>query len=229
MSSPGITLKSQQRTNIKKAYSARGKGEGNLWLVYSVKTNSNWILPSDRQLIHWLCLESDPQVKSFDLAPEQIISHDGNETRATELDATVVFKDGRIQWHEVKVGTDKKEPSNQSQFNAQAAAAAKEHVEYKIINDTYLKPREKVALRWLKPLGYADVIKKSQHTACHLALINFLQKQLKGNIQQLIESIDDFDSSIVLGVFVRLVIAGVVELNLEKSTFGLKTAWQYHG
>lgn len=229
MSSPGITLKSQQRTNIKKAYSARGKGEGNLWLVYSVKTNSNWILPSDRQLIHWLCLESDPQVKSFDLAPQQIISHDGNETRATELDAIVFFKDGRIQWHEVKAGTDKKEPSNQSQFNAQAAAAAKEHVEYKIINDTYLKPREKVALRWLKPLGYADVIKKSQHTACHLALINFLQKQLKGNIKLLIESIDDFDSSTVLGVFVRLVIAGVVELNLEKSTFGLKTAWQYHG
>jgi hypothetical protein len=65
---------------------------------------------------------------------------------------------------------NKKEPSNQSQFNAQAAAASKEHVEYKIINDTYLKPIVKVALRWLKPLGYADVIKKCQHTTCHMAL-----------------------------------------------------------
>lgn len=115
--------------------------------------------PSDRQLIHWLCLGSDPQLKSFDLAPKQVISHDGNETRATELDAIVVFKDGRIQWHEVKAGTNQKEPSIQSQFNAQAAAS-KEHVEYKIINDTYLKPRVKVALRRIKPLGFADVIKK---------------------------------------------------------------------
>ena len=229
MPTPGVSLKSSQRTNIKKAYSARGKGGSNLWLVYSVKTNSNWILPSDRQLIHWLCLESDPQVKTFDLAPKQVISHDGTETRATELDAVVTLKDGRTQWHEVKAGTNKKEPSNQSQFNAQAAAASKEHVEYIIINDTYLKPRVKVALRWLKPLGYADVIKKSQHTECHVALIGLLKKQMKGNIQGLLETIDYFDSPIVLGVLVRLVIAGVVELNLEKSTFGLKTTWLYHG
>ena len=61
----------------------------------------------------------------------------------------------------------------------------------------------KVALRWLKPLGYADVIKKSQHTTCHVALTSLLQKHLKGNIQQLLESTVDFDSSIVLGVLVR--------------------------
>lgn len=229
MASPGVTPQSNQRTNIKKAYNARGRGKGNLWLVYSVKTNSSWILPSDRQLIHWLCLESDPEVKSFDLAPKQVISHDGTETRATELDAIVIFKNRQIQWHEVKAGTNKKEPSNQSQFNAQAAAALKEHVEYKIINDTYLKPKTRVALRWLKPLGYADVIKNQQHTSCHNALENSLKKLLNGNIQQLLVTLEDFDSSIVLGVLVRLAIAGIVELNLEKSSFGLQTRWTYHG
>lgn len=229
MASPGVTPQSNQRTNIKKAYNARGRGKGNLWLVYSVKTKLSWILPSDRQLIHWLCLESDPEVKSFDLTPKQIISHDGTETRATELDAIVIFKSRQVQWHEVKAGTNKKEPSNQSQFNAQAAAASKEHVEFKIINDTYLKPKTKVALRWLKPLGYADVIKNHQYISCHTALEHTLKKLLNGNIQQLLVALEDFDSSIVLGVLVRLAIAGIVELNLEKSSFGLQTRWIYHG
>ncbi|HEY0561925.1 MAG TPA: hypothetical protein VGD04_01240 [Methylophilus sp.] len=229
MASPGVTPQSNQRSNIKKAYAARGRGLGNLWLVYSVKTKSSWILPSDRQLIHWLCLESNPEVESFDLAPKQIISHDGTETRATELDAIVIFKNRQVQWHEVKAGTNKKEPSNQSQFNAQAAAASKEHVEYKIINDTYLKPKVRVALRWLKALGYADIIKDHQHTSCHRALENIVKTQLNGNIQQLVLALEDFDSSIVLGVLVRLAIAGIVELNLEKSSFGLQTRWIYHG
>lgn len=63
------------------------------------------ILPSDRQLIHWLYyLETNHEVTSFDLAPEPILSKDDNETRATELDAIVTKRDGTIEWHEVKAG-----------------------------------------------------------------------------------------------------------------------------
>lgn len=92
-----------------------------------------------------------------------------------------------------------------------------------------MKPKTKVALRWLKPLGYADVIKNHEHTSCHNALEHTLKKLHNGNIKQLLENLEDFDSSIVLRVFVRVVIAGIVKLNLEKSSFGLQTRWIYHG
>lgn len=228
MAIPGVTLNSDRRTSLRKAYRARGRGEGNLWLVYSVKTQTDWILPSDRQFIHWLCLESDPLVKHFDLAPQIILSHDGKEDKATELDAIVTYHDGAIEWHEVKAGTNLKEPSHQSQFNAQAAAASKEHVTYRILNDSYFNPRKLVALRWHKPLMYAAVIKDQQHTQCNLALLDFIKKQRSGNIHSLITNLNQFDSAILLGVFIRIAVSGAVHIDLSHKSFGLTTKWKYH-
>lgn len=227
MAIPGVTPNSDQRTSLRKAYRARGRGEGNLWLVYSVKTQKDWILPSDRQFIHWLCLESDPLVKHFDLAPPRVLSHDGEEDKATELDAIVTFYNGLIEWHEVKAGTNKKELSDQSQFNAQAAAASKEHVVYKILNDNYFNPRKLVALRWHKPLMYAAIIKNQQQTQCNLALLDFIKKHRTGNIDQLLTNLDQFDRAITLGVFMRIVVSGAAQIDLSHKSFGLTTKWKY--
>src|SRR5574342_340365 len=76
----GFSMKSTLRKTVMEAYRSRGKGISNLWLVYSAKTNSDWILPSDRQLIHWLYfLEANPDVRTFDLAPEPILSESREE------------------------------------------------------------------------------------------------------------------------------------------------------
>lgn len=77
MARPGMSLKSSLRQSVIGAYRARGRGNSNLWLVYSPKTDTDWLIPSDRQLVHWLYfLESNPEVRSFNLAPDPIISHD---------------------------------------------------------------------------------------------------------------------------------------------------------
>ncbi|MET3139971.1 hypothetical protein AAKU61_004355 [Undibacterium sp. GrIS 1.2] len=69
--------KSLQRLRVFDAYRGRGHQNSNLWLVYSVKTQRDWILPSDRQLVHWIhYLETNPLVKWFDLAPEKNLSTD---------------------------------------------------------------------------------------------------------------------------------------------------------
>lgn len=84
MTKPKASLQSSLRKSIIGAYRARGKGKNNLWLVSSIKTNQDWILPSDRQLVHWLYyLETNQDAIDFDLAPEPILSHDDNEVRST--------------------------------------------------------------------------------------------------------------------------------------------------
>lgn len=230
MTKPGASLKSSLRKSIIGAYRARGRGKNNLWLVSSIKTNQDWILPSDRQLVHWLYfLESNHDVLDFDLAPEPILSHDDNEERSTELDAVVTLKNKLQEWHEVKADRGKQNPNNRSQFLSQAAAASKEHVAYHRFDDDELKPKVKVAMRWLKPLAYANAIQGKEHIQCKTVLALNLKNLGSGNIKQILEIMVEHDSAVVLGLLARLAIQGVIEINLEKNTFGLLTPWKYHG
>lgn len=130
MAGIGRSPRSKLRRSIPDIYRARGHRVNNLWLVYSPKTDRDWLLPSDRQLVHWLVfLESDRDVLSFDLAPDPVISHDEIESRATELDAIAIYRDRHVEWHEVKAGATLRD-SDRSQFQAQVAAAHKAGATY---------------------------------------------------------------------------------------------------
>lgn len=212
-----------------RAYRSRGKSISNLWLIYSAKTNSDWILPSDRQLIHWLYfLEANPDVRTFDLAPEPILSEDKNETRATELDAVVTTRMGPVEWHEVKAGRGKN-PAHASQATAQARAAAKEHTTYRRFDDTDLKPNAKVAMRWAKAMSFAAAIAGQEYIACRTSMITMFQRRRSGTVRQLLDNLAECDSAVVHGMLVRLAVTGIVRLDLSVATYGLTTHWTYHG
>lgn len=230
MSRTRLSMKSTLRKTVLAAYRSRGKNISNLWLVYSAKTNSDWILPSDRQLIHWLYfLEANPDVRTFDLAPDPILSEDENETRATELDAVVTLQTGPVEWHEVKAGRGKDDPANKSQETAQARAAEKEHVTYRRFDDTDLKPNAKVALRWLKAMGFAAAIGGHEYISCRTSMIVAIKRRGNGTVRELLSDLAECDPSVVHGMLVRLAVAGVVHIDLSSATYGLTTRWIYHG
>jgi hypothetical protein len=167
MVTPNVSLKSSLRKSVISSYRSRGRSVSNQWLVYSPKTDSDWILPSDRQLIHWLYyLESNPEVVSFNLHPDPILSQDDVEVRATELDAIANLRDSSVEWHEVKAGKEKDDPTHQSQLIAQSIAASRQRVTYKRFNDIDLEPKVRVAMRWFKAIGYAAAIRGEQHITC---------------------------------------------------------------
>lgn len=227
MAKPKASLKSSLRKSVLEAYRARGRGLNNLWLVYSVKTKRDWILPSDRQLVHWLYfLEINPEVATFDLAPEPILSADDNETRATELDATVINRDGTIEWHEVKANTKNDDPAHLSQKQAQVNAASLARANYKRFNDVELKPKVRVAMRWLNAIGYTAAIRDQEHINCRTSLVMTIRKLRAGNVKSILANLDSYESTVVLGMLVRLAIEGVVNLNLTNKSFGLLTTWQ---
>lgn len=230
MPKAGASLKSSLRKSVIEAFRARGHGRSNLWLIYSPKTDADWILPSDRQFIHWIYfLEANPDVTDFDLAPEPIISHDVEEARATELDAIVSYRNRNKEWHEVKASSGKKSPKNRSQFQAQSAAASSEGVKYRVFDDEDLNDKVKSSIRWLKVIAYATAIRGHEHVSCRTALISYLKNQQTGAIHQLITAFPTFDIAILLGVLSRLAIQGVVNLDLTKMSFGLLTQWRYCG
>jgi hypothetical protein len=211
------------RHSIPAAYRARGRKVNNLWLIYSVKTDRDWILRSDRQLVHWLYfLETDPQVISFYLAPEPVPSHDDKAVGAADLDAIAVFRDRHVEWHEIKAG-------NRSQIPTQETAAREAGAQYRIITDTELVQNSRVAMRWMKALGYAATIRGQEQNSCRIALASCLNTLKSGHIHELIFELEGFDPEIVLGMIVRLAIGGTIHVDLVDQSLGLATRWELNG
>lgn len=224
----GRSPRSTLRRSIPDAYRARGHRVNNLWLVYSAKTDRDWLIPSDRQLVHWIAfLEANPEVLTFDLAPEPDVSHDDKGPRGTELDAIAIFRDRHVEWHEVKAGTTRQE-TDHPQFLAQATAAHEAAVTYRIFNDDDLRPKARLAVRWLKAIGFAAAIRGQELGACRSALVAYLHSSASGYVKSIVSELDAFDLAVVLGMLVRLSLSGTVLLNLEERSFGLHTRWRLH-
>lgn len=218
------SLRSRQRTNMLAAYRGRAHRNNNLWLVYSVKTDRDWILPSDRQLVHWIhYLETDHRVKWFDLTPNAIRSHDGKKIRYTELDAVVTLTEGRQQWHEVKTAVGGEQAS--SQLAAQALGAKTAGVDYKIFTDTELKPHVDTSMRWLKAIAYAAALRNKEHIAETVALLNVLRSREKGLIAQILGDMTSFDDAVILGLIARLAIQGHINLDMTRTSYGAASSW----
>ncbi len=220
----------RQRQSLHQRYRARGKSNSNLWLVYSVKTERDWILSSDRELIHWLCLlEFDAEVRSFDLTPEPVPSFDAQEPRSTELDAIVEYRNGRREWREIKAKVDENSEAFRSQFQAQAAAAQQLGGSYRIVTDAELQPLADLAIRWLSALSFATALRGRTYRPAMTALHQALRNGESGHVRDLLTALAQHDEAVIAGLVVRAAVAGQVELDLSVRGFGRTTRWQYLG
>lgn len=209
------TLRSKQRTNVLAAHRGRGHDKGSILLAYSVKMDQDIILPSERQLIHWIhFLETNADVKAFNLVPDPVRGHDGERERDTELDAIVTYCDHRVEWHEVK----DKDPGSTSQTRAQCDAATRAGVERILITDAGLKPHTQTSMRWLKAICYAAAIRGREHHPTRRELFSYFRKNRRGSLQDVLVSLSNHDEAVVTGMAVRLAIEGAITIDLARSS-----------
>lgn len=226
MGGKGVSLKSSARKTVLQHYRSRGHSNNNIWLIYSVKTDSDWILNSDRLYIYWLYfLEFNPEVVSFDLSPDFIKSDKSLENDFKNINSTVSLKDGSIEWHEIRSGDQEPDSIYFDKTSLKMAALIKQPFSFKFFNDLKLKPVAKIALRLAKALTYAATIRDVSYAPSRTALVMSIHELKKGVIRQLLEKLNAYDQSVILGLIVRLTIEGVMRLDLDKSTFGLSTKW----
>lgn len=171
-----VSPRSQQRARVFDAYRGRGRKNNNLWLVYSVKTKRDWILTSDRRLVHWLCyLESDQRVLSFDVPDHSSESAEDNGSAAE-----VTYRDGHHEHHIVRADDSSTEISGDI-----SAAALRAH-SVRVFSDAELQPRVIVAMRWLKAIGYAAAIREYEHTPALIALLARIRSGNNGKVGDLV-------------------------------------------
>ncbi len=225
MSSSGISPKSAARGSLLSTYRARGHRVANLWLVYSVKTNRDWVLSSDRRLVHWLYyLETNPSIASFDLDPDHVVSPGIAGANDIKPDAIAVYENGNIEWHVVKAN---KLLRSQQETPIYSITPEKVVAYRRFDDDDFEGTPARVALRWLKPIAYAEVIRDEECIPHRTALIAYCSDRRSGTIAPLLSDLRMFDTPTLLGVFTRLVINGALTLDLHSAPFGPRTRWSY--
>jgi hypothetical protein len=197
------------------AYRGRGKRTNALWLVHSVKTNRDWILSSDRQLVHWLLfLETEPSVKSFEFDPD-------SKDPAGDNSVAVLRADGSKETHIVIAGAPTGGDGSQSQDNEAELGRAK------IFTDVDLKPGVPLAMRWHKALSFAAAIRDKECLPIRLALVPLLRSMGEGTVGQISQEMSGFEEPSVLGMLVRLAVEGHVTVDLRAHGFCYCARWAW--
>lgn len=215
----GTSPKSQQRTRVFETYRGRGHRNNNLWLVYSVKTRRDWILNSDRKLIHWIrYLETDPRVTSFEFIADDTSA--AYEPDCGDHYADVWLKNGNRERHLITASRpDRQLALDLPSVTPDGGAMCRN------FGDDELAPHAFVATRWLKAIAYAAAIRDQEHAHVRTALAATFHSRAQGTLRDVLDVVEGLDPPVVIGMLVRTAILGAVELDLSARPLCMHTSW----
>ncbi|WP_225032938.1 hypothetical protein [Paraburkholderia sp. XV] len=215
------TLPSRQRSNVIRAYRSRGKTNRDLTLVYSLKTNRDWIIRSGRHLVHWaIFLETNPEVRTFNLDLDDASIGGAEKKRGLDFDAEVELASGASEYHKLLFGENASDSCAQTDVLSNAGQKT-----VRTFVETDFSGRGEEAMRWMKVLAYCAAIRDEQQTEASQVAITVMRGLSHGVILDVTESMHDFDSQIALGVISRMAVLGDIGLDLSSSGFTLSSTW----
>jgi hypothetical protein len=209
------TLPSRQRARVLETYRSRGRRNSNLWLVYSVKQDQDILLHSDRSLVHWLAfLETDPSVLSFRPAPEEVLA----QLEVERSTATLIERqDHRLELHLVACGTPAIDVVDTGVGMAQV----------RMVTLDELQGRARLALRWMKAIGYAGLYRSRDVSPVLNQLIAYMMQRAHGSVDDLAAELLGMDRPSLYAALVKAAITGQVELDLTAHGLCGTTQWSW--
>lgn len=211
---PNQSLKGKQRSALHAAFRARARHNSNLWLVYSYKTDRDWLISGDYQLVHWIIfLETDPNVMSYSLieSPDCLEADD----ILGYPEALVTYKGLRQEIHVIA-----------ENIPDSAKGTRSESIDARYFTHSDLKVSAKTASRWLRVIAFAAGIRGHSLSEANHAVVYLIHHRKYGTLKDILESLSSLDSAAVLGVIARLAIKGAIRLDLSRCSFGLDSHWE---
>jgi hypothetical protein len=211
------TLPSRQRARVLEAYRGRGHRNSNLWLVYSVKQDQDLLLHSDRSLVHWLTfLESDPDVTGFAPIPDELSSVLNVGPAAAMV---LERKDRQLEVH--LVASVAPELTTVETHGGPAKV--------RVIAPEDLQARARLAVRWLKAIGYAGLFRFKDLTPVSNQLTLAFTRRWSGTVNDLVDDLAGLDRAAILAGLVKAAIGGHVELDLSSHGLCGASGWKWTG
>ncbi|WP_146173203.1 hypothetical protein [Ectopseudomonas oleovorans] len=208
------SLNGKLRSSLHAAFRARARRNSNLWLVYSYKTDRDWLVSGDHQLVHWIMfLEACPDVKTYSL-----IENPGD----LEADGILGYPEALVTYkglrQEVHIIVDDLDDS--------AKAGRRESFEFRYFTHADLKASAKTASRWLRVIAFAAGVRGRDLSEANHAVVYLVHQRRSGTLKGVLDDLSHLDSTAVLGVLARLAITGVLRLDLSQCSFGLDSHWE---
>ncbi|MDA7086232.1 hypothetical protein PH586_07545 [Pseudomonas sp. SA3-5] len=201
-------------------FTKRGYHFGNLWSVYSLKTNQVIQLGSDRQLAHWLLyLEFSPSVVNFrfDTSSKTLAS---NMLSKLDYHFEVMPVEGMPELHYLRtVGHS----INYIEKVQSAALIKYKYIEFN--DEDWLPQKEKI----LPLLKVSNFLNGGRHVYISPQLnedaVGYVVKARKGALGGYLSSLCAFDSNLCLLVFCRMYSERKINVDFESNFFSRNTLW----
>jgi len=202
-------------STIRSALAKGGRGTGNLSYVYGPKVNRDWIVASDLELFHFVSLEGDPEVASYDLDTQRIVAFLDREGHVgSKPDALVRYRSGRVEMVEVKYAKDLEEDARaQFQVAAQKQAASQVNASWRVFVEEDVQSRERWLQDWLDIVVAMSEV-RFQELAYERREVLHLARQRKATELRRLAQVVDSEWAHVFAATFRLVQAGELDSDL---------------
>lgn len=225
----GTTLSAGIRRSVRESYRQRGHRNENFWLIYSLKNDKDWLITSDRKLVHCLgYLESNPNIDKYEIDPE--VNKDWPCRIPYAVTASARPYSGEVEWHFII------SDSASEKLIAETIDASREHPsrpQCHFIPIADLKCKSTLAVRWLDILSFGAELRNltgSPRLVAHeSAMISAIESIGRGTVRSLLNELHMFDEALILGLLVKSACKGKVILDVEKRCFGNYTEWVLNG
>ncbi len=217
------SLKSKLRGKLMSSHGARRNTRNNIWIVYSLKTGGDITLASNNECIYWASqLETSPDIKSFRFGYELKARYPWEEKFRKREFVLVESKSGARELHQLISGVNE---------NATAEVVVRDDHNNEdtltviLFNTKDIGKLAMSATRWLQTMAFSNQI-VGEICSAESDLVNlFVRSRLTGTVGMLLDHLNHQDSMKILGVFVREVLQGTIELDFGTHCFGRNTAW----
>ena len=183
-------LGTRLRGKLASAYTERGTHQSKLWYVFSPKTSRDWVLRGTLEWGHFLLVEADPGISDVDYSPPSEIVRVGDDDHATTLDAVVTFKDGSIEWREIKWSDETENGDIRSlhQWEAQVEAASRSGARYVRYSEKEIYACPQLIANWTRVVAWLAAVRGRSLYSEHLEIVAMLDAHgtvSLGDIQRL--------------------------------------------
>jgi hypothetical protein len=199
-----------------------------MWKIYSAKCDKDFVLSSDRELAHWiLFLEFNPDVASFDLNPPERTLIPGQGSSKTVFDAEVVYTDGHVEWHEVKMGEFDKENTSTPQIDLQREIARQRGIRYVIFNDSDLAPLRHKIMPLLRVAACLSVGRNYFISPLlNLECYRYLTDNGSGSLGEFLVDFQQYEEPLLLYLFCKKYSEGLIGVDFQEAFFSKSTKWE---
>ncbi len=218
ISGKGARLGTRMRGKLAAPYDDRGHHLSNLWYVYSPKMRADVVLRSDLEWAHYVFAESDPDVVVVDYSPTSEVARVGDQDIGTTLDAIVTFRNGVVEWREIKRSedVDSTDVRVQAQFEGQLAAAARVHARYRRLTEKEIFVCPQRISNWSRVLAWLSAVRGRALVDEQNTIATLIHVRGVVSVADIIAASGDSDSACLIAAAFKGVQDGLYRSDLDE-------------